>query len=86
MGHRRIHPTQIRKFIAQNDTRITSECDGHGAGFPHVGLRKVAESLGYGSIGSSYGNVNVYSETLKAWNGSPEVIGWIVDVRGNDNG
>ena len=73
------------KFIASDDVRITSQVDGYGAGFPHVGLKTVADSMGWSTPqAKSFGTTNIVSNTLKAWNGSPAVIGWLVDVETYD--
>jgi hypothetical protein len=69
------------KFIACDDIRITSEVDGCGLGFSHVGCKSVARSMGYQQPGwVSYSVEPVNSNTLKAWNGSPAVIGWLIMV------
>lgn len=69
------------KFIAVNDARITSQVEGCGLGFPHIGIRLVAEQMGYGTVGTGYGFTLVYSGTLKGWDGErPELLGWLVSV------
>jgi len=69
------------KFIAKDDERITSQVDGYGAGFSHVGIRAVAESMGWNQPGAvMFGTDNIESRTLKAWNGMPDVIGWLITV------
>jgi hypothetical protein len=76
-------PALVRKFItsiAPYDPRIANEVGGFGIGFPHVGLRKIAEEMGFGTTYSTFGTVNVFSSTLKAWNGCPLQLGWIVEV------
>lgn len=64
-------PTVIRKFISRDDVRITPGvgCDD--------GLRAITDAMG---AWRSLGIDNIYSNTLKAWNGLPRVLGWLITV------
>lgn len=66
------------KFIAANDTRITQEVDGHGLGFAHVGIEKIARSMGYGLTRSSYSHMPIHAPNGTPW---PTHIGWLIGVK-----
>lgn len=71
------------RFVAEDADIITSQLDGCGRGFVHVGLKAAAEKLAkdVGIPLQGWSTTNVYSGTLKAWDGvSPKLLGWVVTI------
>jgi hypothetical protein len=77
-------PATHSVFIPKDSKLITMQVDGFGAGFPHVGIQRLADLLGHGWRDGkpTWMSVeNIESPNHLTWYGSPgAVIGWRLTV------